>query len=140
MADNAAALTALANDYGYEEVFAYQLHLQAEANDLLLLLSVSGNSPNLVRAAQAARSLGMRIVAWIGAAGSALEKHCDACVNVGSDDYGLTEDLHLALNHVISRLLNGGEPRRLGSSASALFHGGGTTLEASAQQTPGWAG
>jgi D-sedoheptulose 7-phosphate isomerase len=114
MADNSAALTALANDYGYDDVFACQLGLQAEAGDLLLLLSVSGESPNLVRAAEAGRRLGMRIVAWTGAAGSALEKHCDAFVSVGSDDYGLAEDLHLALNHIVSRLLNGGAPRRLG--------------------------
>lgn len=117
MADNTAALTAFANDYGYEEVFASQLGLQAEAGDVLLLLSVSGESVNLVRAAQTARRLGMRVVGWVGAADSTLEKYCDACVSAGSDDYGLTEDLHLALNHVVARLLNGGEPRRLGSGA-----------------------
>lgn len=138
LADNAAALTALANDYGYEEVFAYQLSLQAEAGDLLLLLSVSGESPNLVRAAQEARSLGMHIVAWIGAVGSALEGYCDSCVNVGSDDYGLAEDLHLAINHVISRILNGGEPRRLASGASTHIHRGGATLAPSGWSAPGW--
>lgn len=137
MADNAATLTAFANDYGYEEVFAYQLGLQAEPGDLLLLLSVSGESPNLVRAAQTARGLGMRVVAWTGAAGSALEKHCDACVNVGSDDYGLTEDLHLALNHVVSRLLNGGEPRRLGSGACAAPPQGGPAPAVGAETAAG---
>lgn len=138
MADSTAALTALANDYGYEEVFAHQLGLQAEAGDLLLLLSVSGESPNLVRAAQAARGLGMHVVTWTGAAGSALTKHCDIGVSVGSDDYGLTEDLHLALNHVVSRLLNGGEPRRLGPSLSVALHRDGTTLGAGTQKTSEW--
>ena len=112
LADNASTLTALANDTGFEEVFAHQITLQATPGDLLLLLSVSGESPNLLRAAEAARARGVRVVAWVGVAASALDKRCDTCVSVDSDDYGLTEDLHLSLNHVVARLLCGGRPRR----------------------------
>jgi D-sedoheptulose 7-phosphate isomerase len=116
LADNPALLTALANDTSFEEVFAQQVALQAEPGDLLLVLSVSGTSPNLLRAADAARAAGARVVAWVGVTASSLAKHCDVCVSVDSDDYGLTEDLHLALNHIVVRLLCDGEPRRCGPS------------------------
>ncbi|MFJ9085813.1 SIS domain-containing protein [Streptomyces sp. NPDC102384] len=118
LADNVAVLTALSNDVSYEEAFAQQLQLQASAQDLLLILSVSGESPNLVQAASTARTLGMRVIAWVGVAGSTVEKYCDACISVGSDDYGLAEDLHLALNHVVSRVLSGGNARRYCPDAS----------------------
>ncbi|WP_051777895.1 SIS domain-containing protein [Streptomyces violaceorubidus] len=116
LADNPAVLTALANDTSFEEVFAHQVVLQAAPRGLLLLLSVSGKSSNLLRAAEAARAAGARVVAWVGVAASSLAKYCDVCVSVDSDDYGLTEDLHLALNHIVARRLCGGEPRRCGPS------------------------
>ncbi|MFF7725843.1 SIS domain-containing protein [Streptomyces sp. NPDC008001] len=112
LADNAAVLTALANDTCFEDVFAHQLTLQASAGDVLLVLSVSGESPNLLRAAETAEALGMSVVGWVGATSSSLEKYCDSCVDIGSDDYGLVEDLHLAMNHIVTRVLTGGEPRR----------------------------
>lgn len=120
LADNVAVLTALSNDVSYEEAFAQQLRLQASAQDLLLLLSVSGESPNLLQAATMARALGLRVVAWVGVANSTLEKHCDACLSVESDDYGLAEDLHLALNHVVSRVLSGGNARKYSPDAFSV--------------------
>jgi D-sedoheptulose 7-phosphate isomerase len=110
LADNPAVLTALANDIGFAEVFARQLEAQATRGDLLLLLSVSAESPNLIRAAATARARGLRVVAAVGRTGS-LVRHCDAWMTSTCADYGLTEDLHLALNHMVVRLLHGGEPR-----------------------------
>lgn len=111
LSDNASVLTALANDTRFDEVFSQQLALQASAGDLLLLLSVSGESPNLLSAARTARARGMRVVAGVGMVGSSLAACCDAWVCFGSNDYGLTEDLHLALNHIVVRVLNGGKAR-----------------------------
>ncbi|WP_101254346.1 SIS domain-containing protein [Streptomyces barkulensis] len=116
LSDNASVLTALANDTSFEEVFAHQIGLQAETGDLLLLLSVSGESPNMLRAAETARDLGMHTIAWVGVQGSSLEKYSECCVSIDSDDYGLTEDLHLVLNHVVARILCGGEARRCRTS------------------------
>jgi D-sedoheptulose 7-phosphate isomerase len=111
LSDNAGVLTALANDIGFEEVFCRQVRLLAMPGDLLLLFSVSGESPNLIQAAQAAQASGARVAVAVGRSDSTLAKHADAAVCLGTNDYGLAEDLHLALNHIIARLLNGREPR-----------------------------
>ena len=111
LADNASVLTALANDAHFDEIFSRQLALQGRPGDLLLLLSVSGESPNLLAAARTARSGGLRVAAGVGVARSSLVEYCDVWVGCGSADYGLTEDLHLALNHIVARVLNGGRAR-----------------------------
>lgn len=110
LADNIAVVTALANDIGYADVFARQVELLGSEGDLLMLFSVSGDSPNVIQAARTALAKGLRVVAALGKAGSVLE-HCHAAVEFGGGDYGLTEDLHLSLNHIVVRLLNGGSPR-----------------------------
>jgi D-sedoheptulose 7-phosphate isomerase len=111
LSDNAAVLTALANDIGFAEVFSRQIQMRARPGDLLLMLSVSGESDNLERAAQTAQRRGMRVVAAVGNAGR-IVRYCDPWVEFGNGDYGLTEDLHVALNHIVVRMLNGGEARR----------------------------
>ncbi|MFF1708287.1 SIS domain-containing protein [Streptomyces sp. NPDC058252] len=115
LSDNIARVTALANDIDYSQVFAQQVAAIGMPNDLLVLLSVSGDSLNLVEAAKAARERGLAVVALLGNAG-AVAQHCDALVEMGAGDYGLTEDLHLALNHAVVRILNGGLPHRYGAA------------------------
>jgi D-sedoheptulose 7-phosphate isomerase len=112
LADNVATITALANDEGFEDVFAAQLQMQARPNDLLLILSVSGNSENLLRASVRAREMDLGVVAALGNAGRVLA-HCDHWIETGAGDYGLAEDLHMSLAHIVIRVLNGGRPRVL---------------------------
>jgi D-sedoheptulose 7-phosphate isomerase len=111
LSDNAAAVTALANDIGFEEVFSRQVRLFGRPGDLLLLFSVSGESPNLLNAAQEAQTCGLRVAVAVGRADASLLKYADTAVCLDTTDYGLAEDFHLTLNHIIIRLLNGGMPQ-----------------------------
>lgn len=108
LAESATRLTALGNDLGFSDIFSRQIAVQGHEDDLVVLLSVSGSSPNLVRAAQAAASRGMSAVGLLGHAGE-VAQYCDHWVLVGKGDYGLTEDLHVSVNHMVVRALRGGE-------------------------------
>lgn len=133
LSDNPGVVTALANDIGFEDVFLCQVHLMAVTDDLLLLFSVSGESPNLIRAARAAQAGGVRVAAVVGRSGASLTRYADAAVCLDTNDYGLAEDLQLALNHIIARLLNGGAPRLCNQVRAAekpfVIPGGGADCE-----------
>lgn len=111
LADNLARLTALGNDTGFDQIFSLQLAETGRAGDLLVLLSVSGSSPNLVNAAKTARRAGMGCVGFFGNAGAAA-RWCDDWVLLGRGDYGLAEDLHVCVNHVVVRALRDGAAQR----------------------------
>jgi D-sedoheptulose 7-phosphate isomerase len=111
LTENIARVTAIANDYSYDEIFSRQLIGWGRPRDVLLLLSVSGYSVNLVRAARVARELGMTVLAALGNAGD-LARLADRHVVFGQADYGLTEDLHVALGHMAVRVLRGGDACR----------------------------
>jgi D-sedoheptulose 7-phosphate isomerase len=110
LTENIARVTAIANDHSYDEIFSRQLAGWGRPGDVLLLLSVSGHSANLVRAARAARELGMTVLAALGNSGE-LGRLADRSVLFGQGDYGLTEDLHVALGHMAVRVLRGGACR-----------------------------
>jgi D-sedoheptulose 7-phosphate isomerase len=111
LSDNAAAVTALANDIGFEDVYSRQVRLLGVPGDLLLLFSVSGESPNLLNAAREAKTCGLRVAVAVGRAGASLLKYADTAVCLDTTDYGLAEDFHLTVNHIVVRLLNGGLPQ-----------------------------
>lgn len=100
-----AMLTAWANDHGYEGVFAEQITALARPEDAVLLLSVSGTSPNVVRAARAARAAGALVIALIGRPGRTLRELADLAVVVPSGEYEVVEDVHLTINHIITDYL-----------------------------------
>lgn len=100
LADNVASLTAIANDRGYEEVFVEQLRGALRAEDLLVGISASGNSPNVVRAFAYARRHGARTLAVVGFDGGQLAGMADCVVHVAAHEYGPVEDMHLIVNHV----------------------------------------
>ncbi|MBB4952322.1 D-sedoheptulose 7-phosphate isomerase [Agrobacterium vitis] len=110
LAENIARLTALANDVSYEDVFAEQLG-GGVAGDVLLILSVSGDSENLVRAAREAKRRNMTVVSLLGRKGLCADIS-DFSMSMGDADYGLVEDLHSAFTHIVVRMLNGGQSRR----------------------------
>jgi D-sedoheptulose 7-phosphate isomerase len=94
-------LTALGNDYGYERVFARQVEALAAAGDLLFAISTSGNSPNVVRAAQTARQRGCRVVAFTGAAGGELARHADLTLQAPSSVVARIQEVHALCVHAI---------------------------------------
>jgi D-sedoheptulose 7-phosphate isomerase len=98
-------LTACANDMGFDEVFARQVEALAEPGDLLILHSTSGESPNVVRAAQAARSRGVAVVAFLGRSGGQLKDLADLSLIIPSSDTARIQELHLAIEHVICDLV-----------------------------------
>ena len=98
-------LTACANDMGFEEVFARQVEALAEPGDLLVLHSTSGESPNVIRAAQAAKARGVGVVALLGRSGGKLKDIADLVLVVPATETARIQELHLAIEHVICDLV-----------------------------------
>ena len=98
-------LTACANDMGFDEVFARQIEALAEPGDLVVLHSTSGESPNLIRAAQSARARGVAVVAFLGKGGGQLKDLADASLIIPAIDTARIQELHLAIEHVICDLV-----------------------------------
>lgn len=107
LCDPSPVLTAWANDSGYDGVFAEQITTLARPGDAVVLISVSGTSPNVVAAARAARLAGATVISLLGRGGGEVRALSDLAVTVPSDDYGIVEDVHLAINHMITRYLLG---------------------------------
>lgn len=105
LADNPAVLTAIANDEGYEHVFDRQIEALAEPGDVLVAITSSGNSTNVLRAVECARRMGLRTIGLVGMGGGAVAPLCDAAIIVPSDDHGAIEDAHMALDHLITAYL-----------------------------------
>ncbi len=118
LTENIARVTAIANDHSYDEIFSRQLIGRGRPGDVLLLLSVSGHSTNLVRAATVGRNLGMTVLAALGNPGE-LAPLADRPVVFGQADYGLTEDLHVALGHMAVRMLRSGDACRYPAASGA---------------------
>lgn len=101
-----AILTAVGNDYGYERVFARQLEGLAAGGDLLFAISTSGNSPNVVQAAQTARGLGCTVVALTGSGGGNLAAHADITVRAPSAVTARIQEVHTLCIHAIADSLD----------------------------------
>ena len=107
LTDNAALITALGNDYGYEEVFVKQLAIHYKEGDMLVVISASGNSPNVVKAAEWVRTRGGKVLGLLGFDGGVLQSKCDVAVTAKTPkgEYGPVEDVHLILNHMFTAWL-----------------------------------
>jgi D-sedoheptulose 7-phosphate isomerase len=103
MTDNPGLTTAIGNDIAFEESFSFPLESYAREGDLVIAISGSGNSPNIVSACRFARSLSLEVVGLTGFDGGELGRLADLHVNVPSDNYGLIEDLHLSMGHMIGQ-------------------------------------
>ena len=101
LTDNVPWITSLANDVGYEAIFAEQLRNLGQPGDLLIAISGSGNSSNVLNAVQVAREQGMRSIGWCGFGGGKLAGLVDLPVVVGSHHMGRVEDVHAVLMHLI---------------------------------------
>ena len=95
-----SALTALSNDYGYDDVFARQVAAHAVAGDVLIAISTSGKSPSIVKAADRARAMGCRTIALTGCSGEPLTAHCDFAVVVPSERTSRVQEAHITIGHL----------------------------------------
>ena len=101
LTDNVATMTAWSNDVSYEDVFIEQLKNLVNSGDVVIGISASGNSENVIRAMQHASEIGCRTIGWSGFGGGRLAAICEVNVIVDSDQYGPVEDVHLILNHIL---------------------------------------
>lgn len=102
---NAAVVTCLANDTDYSEVFALQLQTFGQPGDILLALSGSGNSPNILKAIEAGRALGMKTFAILGFSGGKARSLVDVPIHFPVDDMQISEDLQLIVGHMVMQWL-----------------------------------
>ena len=102
LTDNIALLTAWANDTSYDRVFSEQLTNLLDPGDVVIAISASGNSPNVVSAVLAARLMRASTIALVGFAGGRLLEAVDAAIHVPSNDYGVVEDCHSVIEHAIT--------------------------------------
>lgn len=105
LTDNVPLMTAWANDADYTRIFSEPLRNLGSPGDLLIAISASGNSANILSAVHAARTLGMRVVALTGFGGGELAALADVSLVVPAKEYGPVEDVHLIVNHILSGYL-----------------------------------
>ena len=101
MTTDTSLLTACGNDLGFDEIFARQIEALARPGDLVVLHSTSGESPNVVRGAQAARAKGVHVVALLGKGGGEVRGLVDDCLVIPADETSHIQELQLAVEHVI---------------------------------------
>ena len=102
---NTSALTAIGNDYGYEHVFARELSAHARPGDVLLAMSTSGNSRNILCAIEAAHQYKVHVVGLTGESGGQMAAKCDLCLCVPSKSTARIQEMHITIGHAICELL-----------------------------------
>jgi D-sedoheptulose 7-phosphate isomerase len=117
---DSSAVTAISNDYGFEELFARQVRGHGRSGDILIVLSTSGHSPNLLAAARAAREAGLHTWALTGPTPNPLADLCEEAVTCPSEDSQIVQELHLASIHVLCEHLDRALPAVLDPHAAHL--------------------
>jgi D-sedoheptulose 7-phosphate isomerase len=102
LTDNVSLMTAWANDTDYNHMFSEQLKNLAQPGDLLIAISASGNSPNIIVAVETAKAMGVEVVGLAGFGGGKLAKLADVAFVVPSEEYGPIEDVHMILDHILT--------------------------------------
>lgn len=104
LTDNNSVITAISNDVGYDNVFVNQLKIHYRQGDKLLAISASGNSRNLILAAEWVKQQGGKVIGFLGFEGGRLKEICDVVLHAKSiaGEYGPVEDAHLVLNHILA--------------------------------------
>jgi len=105
LASHLELITAIANDIAYDEVFAYQLRTMAMPDDVLITISASGNSENIVRAVDWARANGVGTIAMTGFSGGRSAQRADVVLHVAAENYGIVEDIHQSMMHCLAQYL-----------------------------------
>ncbi len=103
-----SALTAIGNDYGYDYTFARQVEALGRAGDVLFAISTSGNSPNVLRACDAARAVGITVIGLTGEGGGKLHELCDICFRIPSTETPRIQEGHEFIGHLVCALIERG--------------------------------
>ena len=101
LSNNIGYMTAISNDTSYEEVFKQQLINLSAKGDILILISSSGNSPNIIKAAEYAKEKGLIVIGITGFKGGKLKRMCDYSAHVNFDSYEISEDIHQIFGHFL---------------------------------------
>lgn len=110
LSGNAAVVTCLANDLGYEHIYSTQLAVQAQPGDVLIVLSGSGNSPNIIHALEQARTQGLKSYAILGYSGGRAKEMADVAIHFAVNDMQISEDMQLIAGHMIAQWLYMNQP------------------------------
>ncbi|MBJ90956.1 MAG: phosphoheptose isomerase [Woeseia sp.] len=102
---NPAVITCLANDVGYDSIYSEQIAVQGSEGDLLITLSGSGNSPNIVRVLEQARTMGIKSYAILGYSGGRSKEVADVAIHFAVDDMQIAEDMQLIIGHMLMQWL-----------------------------------
>jgi phosphoheptose isomerase len=105
LSSNVELLTAIANDLAFDDIFAYQLQCHGRPDDVLIAISSSGRSPNILRAIRFARTHGMHTIALTGFDGGRARELADVSIHVDSANYGIVEDAHQATMHALAQFI-----------------------------------
>ena len=105
---NTSCVTAIGNDYGFDQVFSRQVEALGRAGDVAIGISTSGNSPNVIRAVTAAKQMGLHTVGLNGGGGGKLEAAVDHCICVPSNETPRIQECHILIGHIISELVERG--------------------------------
>jgi D-sedoheptulose 7-phosphate isomerase len=107
---NSSVLTCLANDMGYDAIFSMQIAVQASRGDVLIALSGSGNSPNILKALEQAKVMGMKTFAILGYSGGKAKSMADVPIHFAVDDMQISEDMQLVVGHMVMQWLYQNQP------------------------------
>ena len=106
LSSNSSVLTCLANDIGYENIFSEQLRVKAKKNDLLIVLSGSGNSKNIINVLKMAKKMSVKSFAILGFNGGKAKKICNYPIHFSVNDMQISEDIQIIISHLLMKLLN----------------------------------
>lgn len=134
LTDNVASMTAFANDLSYDDMFSQQLHNLVQRGDVVIGISGSGNSPNVIKALMHAKQSGATTIGLLGfGSGGKAKAFCDHALVVPSNNYGIIEDFHASLGHVLTTMLSA-----MKDAASTPMKGPAKSKGASAERAHEW--
>ena len=102
---NTSYITAVGNDYSFDEIYARLVKAKGKKGDVLVALSTSGNSPNIIKAAETAREMGVFVIGMTGKTGGKLADKCDILLNVPSNDTPRIQESHITMGHIMCQLV-----------------------------------
>ena len=105
LTSNTPTITAIANDIDYSEIFSYQIKKYGNVGDILLSISSSGNSPNIIEAIKEAKLANIKTISFVGFDGGKAKEISDQCIHIPIKNYGVVEDIHHSLMHILAQFI-----------------------------------
>ena len=100
LSNNIETITAISNDLSYDKIFSYQAESYCKKKDLLIIISSSGNSKNIIKLLKFAKKNKIKTIGFSGFSGGYLKKYCDISIHINANNYGMSEDAHHSLMHI----------------------------------------